>query len=666
MNQNAIPNNFNPDRVDGRIDTETTVTTQEVIVPARTESITRTNVEDLPGSTRVRFDGFVGHDAGPIVPISAFYTVALGTLLTTIAANSGHEVKEVGPGLDNPTTVESNLSGIGIDTVVEQLNNETCEWLDTEFEHRFITKDANGDESFNFGAFMIPLQLVMKEKCQVNAKIEINVNGVFARTFMEAYTKNPEARKELVDKLKTAIKAHIKDELVIQGLSVAGLSTDSLSVYNREANVVYMGKNTNKQEINLPIKTTEFKGFNITSFSSPEAGVGKHGGPESLTSPNPENLKLSNLRLDFTGPSMKEALVELGVPKNIVDNIKEVSIEHALTESEVDNISNSLVNAGLQNNFKSNKEFVYDFVGKLNTNDPQANSLLSANNDLKNVFNTHFFSKRGVVLSFEYTQEKDHTVVSNIGLTLALGLLFFIPKVRLEVTGGGTRTTTVTDVREIPATTRTETVTTTTETFTPTARRIFDSNQPLNGKHIEFGEAYNQVETVFGSDSSTALKMFFADEIALDMNPEQKEMIIDYIGEISKLLPHLQSKRNGTMYYDEFSRKLAENLCDMWQRHDEQVLPMKISMGSTYDIDLSDKMDYKQSKYTVGYARLLSEHITHGLGEILVRDGVITTDSIRNFLNEEIAKSRRYERNVVVQTTEPVGLYNKDDTARSA
>ena len=189
--------------------------------------------EKIPGSVSL-----ILSDKNQVGKITKFGLLASLTLTAALNIDTEYESKNIKNPLSDPNKLAKNLETIDTATFLKNVKEQVCSTIDGEFMNRFSVVDAEGKESFNPGAFIIPFAISLTEQCQTKVDVQVRVPYHFARTFKEISASNPESRDELVQKLADFIQQEVRNQLVIRG--VAGVTKTAL-VWNKKENVLYKG-----------------------------------------------------------------------------------------------------------------------------------------------------------------------------------------------------------------------------------------------------------------------------------------------------------------------------------------------------------------------------------------------------------------------------------------
>ncbi len=548
----------------------------------------------------------------------------VGAGLLTVASNLGTEVASGGSNekLTNANEIQKGLESQTIETFARNVQNDVCRYIDGDFMERFTTKDDEGNESFNPGAFVVPFAVSLTEQCKARVDVEIHIPYDFARTFREVVAKNPQARNELVTKLANFIRKEAENQIVIRG--IAGL-TDTAMVWNKANNTLIAGKPK------ISLGDFSISNLNLEGVASAEAEASKlNTGESSLKGFNPENVKLAEKRLNEFSPILKEALGQIGIDPQVLANAKTFSYEHNLIDSEI----SSLARIGEQVFGKIVKggddTLAYMLVNEYNNNNPLALKAIKQIPGAEETLKKLLDDARGVNISFTADTEYKKEEVFNLAIPFP-ALLLILGALRISTSRGKERV--VEGVREIPI--PDTIIKTNRKTFEPVARRLFSEATPTSlDEKRDFNELYDNLDTTSRpQDSHTLLIHMLTEEVLPSLLAGKQEPIINYEYILNKYRDFLRSdtRRDGITKgsYDtseEAQRRITEELLETWERHDAQTYPME-------GIDIKTVLNYRHSEHVIYWAKTLAECFLRLMKE------TNTTEEIRNALVSEIQKA---------------------------
>lgn len=635
----AVEPPYNPDRVRTEA-TEETVTTVTPPVD-RYETRTVRRAIDIPASWYGQFSW--RFERVRRVLLAALVGSAIGTAATNVdnELERGTKTDE----LTNKEAVKQALNTTDMETLVKETEKKVCEMVDYDFMDRFSMTDADGNETFNPGAVVLPFAVELKENCKAKVDVEIHIPYHFARTFNEIVAKNPGAREEMVKKLAQFITSEAQNQLVIKG--IAGV-TDTTYVYNKHENILAAGKPI------VDLGRFDVSNIKLEGAASGEAELsGMNAEAESLKGFNPENTRLAGKRLEDVKPLIMDALRVAGVDPAVLAKVKSFSYEHNLVDTELGELAriSEKVLGGVVSG--SDEQTAYALVKEINAGNPAVMAAINADPQSAATLEKHLLSKRSVNISFEAETEYGKTTVYNISVLLPLGVLL-LPYIRFTRVPGGVRI--IEEEARIRIPDRVDEVTE--RTVTPEARRLFSETTPGHlDEQRDFNAVYDSIDlSARAQDTHNLLQHMLIEEVLPSLYEQTSEPLIDYEYIVNACREFLASdarrdsvKKGHYATPDEAQRKMTEQLIDMWERHDVATYPMQ-------GIDIKTVLNYRHSEYVVYWAKTLAYELTR------LAEQTDTTDELRNALigaAEEAARSRagqgNSDRNQFVVSNFPEG-----------
>ncbi len=586
----------------------------------------------ITASRKWRYFGAEGGDA-----LKGFKIAALSSLAATFLLNIGEEHKEGGK--DYKGTLFEALSSTDSEQLLQHTKEQVCQLIDGDFMHRFSTLDAEGNEAFNAGAFVVPFAVSLTQDCKTKVDIEFTVPYHFARTFKEISEKNPEARDEMVNRLATFIQQQVQDELVIRG--VAGV-TDTLLVWDKKKNAVYTGKPR------VDLGALKISDLVVEGKASAEAQSSvENTGPASLMEPNRENTILAMDRRDQLLPFLQPALEKAGFSSESMEDITSLSYEHHMIEAdikELSEISEAVFGETLPGT-TTDLDRAYQLVQEYNDGNPVVISALEKNSDYKKTLQALLDSNRGVDVTLTAQTETQKETVYPIVLLLPL-LLLALGRLRSETVPGGTRTIhhrkRIVE-RAVPNTVEREDI-----GVYEAKRRLFSETTPDRiAATRSFDDVYESTSVPY-QDKQTLLDHLLVEEVLPNFDESTKEPYIDYEALVNRNRQYLQSDARDSGIqkgsYDttpEAERHVTEDLIEMWERHDAYLYPMD-------GIDVKSVLNYRHSEQVVVWAKSLAELFVHTMKQ------TVTTTEFKDALQASIAQAHAagfQDRNQFVRST---------------
>jgi len=607
----------NPDRVKTTIDKEPV---EEIISPRRFINREVERRQYIPGRTLYSFDWRAG--------VRRLSGAALLTtsLLATAGVNIGEEKRSGGDNekLTNDKIISDALETTDIKAIAHQAQEVVSKIVDVDFMQRFMIKDADGNETFNPGAFIIPFSVALTRDCKAKTDIEIKVPYDFARTFKEIDVKNPEAREQMVAKLVEFITSEAQNQIVIRG--IAGL-TDTTLVYDNAKNVAYVGKPA------IDLGRMDISDVVFTGKASAEVDKqtpsGFNEGIESLKGENPENEKLAQERLGDMHPILVEALKKAGVADSVLNNIKESSMEYNLVDEQINDLA-KIAQDVMGTSIGGNEKIAYDLVQEINKSNPDILKKINANPEYVEIIEKYITDQRSVDINFSAEVEFKKTDVFNIALPLPL-LLLFIPGIKTRKQNGRTIIVKDTVREEIPAIKQSWMK----ENIVSVKRRLFSEKTPKTlDEERSFHDVYESINLSESPwDTHTLLQHMLLEEVGPSLNKDTKEPLIDYLEIADKCLEYMYSStRNegvtkGTYpTAEDAQRKIVEELLEMWEHHDAETYPME-------GIDMKTVVNYRDSEQVIYWAKTLAYEFVH------IAQKTSTLEEFRDLLEKHIQES---------------------------
>lgn len=592
--------------------------------------------EKIPGSVSL-----ILSDKNQVGKITKFGLLASLTLTAALNIDTEYESKNIKNPLSDPNKLAKNLETIDTATFLKNVKEQVCSTIDGEFMNRFSVVDAEGKESFNPGAFIIPFAISLTEQCQTKVDVQVRVPYHFARTFKEISASNPESRDELVQKLADFIQQEVRNQLVIRG--VAGVTKTAL-VWNKKENVLYKGEPV------VDFGKLDISDIVATGTASAEAERSSLNNKEdSLQNDNPENIALAADRLKDFMPLLKSAFESSGVDSSVVENITSLAYEHNLVEDDVNELAlmaQEILGEVMNDDENSSLDLAYQLIQEYNNGNPKVIEKINNNPDYKKKMSSLLEEQRGVKVNFTVKAEFEKETVYPVALVLPLFLLL-LGSLRLQRSPGVTYP--VKHNGYVIKESMPDTILTRTETlYDSVRRRMFSETTPQElEKERSFNDVFDGVQIPY-EDKQTLIDHLLVEEVLPDLDESIREPFINYVEIIENNKQFLKSSTReegitkGTYNTpEEAERKITEDLLEMWEKHDAYLYPMS-------GIDVKTVLNYRHSEHVVSWAKTLAE-----LFVSLMKESD-NTEEFRSLLQDHIegAKEAGYKnRNTYVKSS---------------
>lgn len=568
-------------------------------------------------------------------------TLAAAGIMTAATNITNEQERGAEPTTTTAESVRQSLDTIDMETMARQIQDEACrwDWADLDSMHRFTYRDAEGNDRFNPGGFLIPMAVELTEHCRAKVNVRVDIPYHLANTFSEILVRNPERREEIIQRLSRFITQQVQDRLEVRGLAgVTGTSMVYDRAHNRISSTIDLGR-------------LDISDMTVTGEASAEAEASRqNAGVPSLTGANPENVRLAHDRLADSMPLIREAFERAGVSPDVLENIREVSYERDLVDSQVHELAQISRQVLGESVTGTDAELAYELVQEVNAGNPQVRATLDRNPAFAAKIREYIDNNRGVEISFEAETTRDKTTVYNVAIPWPLFLLM-LPLLKIGWRSGLKEV--VRQTREVPAVWREELV----DMPKAVARRLFSETTPAElDKERRFEEVYDSINLGENPrDTHLLLEHMLIEEVEPSLYEETKEPMIDYEEVVNAAREYLRSDtRKGEVSKGSYStvgeaeRKTAEMLLSMWERHDAATYPME-------GIDLTTVLNYRHAPHVVYWAKTLAEFfVSHA-------ERTTTREEFRQELTrviDELRANRTQEggvnRNLFVQSETPL------------
>ncbi len=578
-----------------------------------------------------------------------FRRLALPFLVATAALNVGANV-----GTERRTSAHAGHEFIQPDSAgdfLARINKAAGEIVDVDVIHRFMTRDAEGHNSFNAGGLIAPLAVGVTTERDMNINLEVAAGQTWAPDFETTGLNNPERVQELRDMIVAELLRKYPQHISIRGIEGATNTTGAWNAQGREFAVAADGSLAPQALAGLALEN-----IGITGGASDEAGSASGLGARDV-----ENESLALIRANNLLPTVLEALRGAHIDPSQVESIELQGVENILTPADIERLADiAYRQSQWDREGGTTEEWAQRTVEAYNR---QPGSLTLVEGDAEILQRTLDQMRNArLVINARGAEQSFHSLNIVIPLPLLLLLLGF------KGAPGGTRR------KDVPYE-----VLITTDYIRRDAvkRRLFAETNPADyggslGAQRDFHAVYDSIDLhAHAADLPRMQQHMLTEEVLPSLRRGTQEPYIDYMSIANGALEFMYSdtpkfgiRKGRYPTSDEAQRFVTEELIKMWEHHDQAVFPME-ERGSEIGgleltgtaLDLKQQLNYRHSKEVVLWAKLLAEQFTliseqlyaaknEALAESVRPDAlpILTRDEFESLLRERIAANAETAR----------------------